>query len=199
MWPLSDESRSLLSTFVDLATVPSILLNLWFVGAFLLRSYRPRSFLSGQWRGTLADLSGSLECSLIFYIERGQLTGQLYYEGQYEEERFVRGFDRLPNDSTRFKRDAGELSWKPLWLVRWVWRKLVGTRFKARFERVLHSIHREGSNTCVIERVPQPYEYEFRIHTRFRYPRIICEVASQPTTSGTIRCFAGELVKLKSA
>lgn len=196
MWQPGPETLKLLSAIADVAAIPSIGINLFLLGRFLVRSYRTKSFFSGQWKGTLSDCTGSLDCLLIFYCDHAQLTAQMYYEGQYEGEGFVSGFDRLPNDSTRFACLAGNLGWNPLKMVRWLWRRLVGTTFEARFERVLHSTQpAEGVGGGSIERLRQPYIYTFKIHTRFFHPRLTCMVATQPADPSERRCFTGELVK----
>lgn len=195
MWPLSDEARAVLSTLVDVAAAPSIIINLFLLGIFLVRSYRPSSFFSGHWTGTLSDTNGSLEFFVVFYISAGQLVGQIYYQGQYADGRYVRGFDRLPNDTTRFRKITGRITLNPFRALKWLWRKAVGTKFEADLDRALHSIHNQKTGKYEFESGGPPYLYSFGIRTRFRHPRLTCTVSSRPDENGCARNFSGELVK----
>lgn len=194
---LTVSGQEALSTFVNVVTA-----LLWAVNAvlflrFIVGLYRPNLFFAGHWRGTMYDDLGSLTFRLVLYVEHGQLSGQLYYEGRVKEGLSLRGFDWLPNDSTRFSKNLGDWSWRPNLLVRRAWRFCIGTRFLARFQRLIHAQHNGDEGTCKFVDDHTPYEYEFTILARVFSQRVTCRVATNRDATG-FRCLSGELKKLRA-
>ena len=197
MLPFFNEPTTALSIAADAIAILSILINIFLFVGFLLKSYVPSSFFSGHWSGVLSDqdssdLCGSLEFFAIFYVSSGQLVGQLYYHGPYENGRYVRGFDRLPNDTRRFKKVTGTQTRNPFVLL---WRRLVGTSFEAAMDRALHTIHNQQTGEYEVEAGGPRYKYTFQIRSRFRHPRLSCSVSGRADEHGCARNFVGELVK----
>ena len=158
----------------------SFAFNMWSLGRYFAGSFYSVKFFSGRWQGELTSAEGILKCVAVFYEQGKQLSGQLYYEGQYGDRDEVRGFDILLNNSANFQ--CIDRAYK-----------VVPRGFTLKFHRALHSFRMKGSGLCEIDINPQFYDYEFKIHTRFGSPRLTCGVMSQPDEEGNVYGFSGEL------
>ena len=120
---------------------------------------------------------------MVLFLEDGELTGQMYYEGRYGERENVMGFDRLRNDSHDFK------------AVGFTFFGLIGQTYRACFRRSVDSF-RQG-NERQIDRDIIDYIYEFEVVHRFRHQRINCTVTTKGFDQMAALTFTGELTRAR--